>query len=137
MSSFRILIVDDHLEWRRMLRIIFQEQAHWQVIDEASDGAEAIQKSRELQPDLILLDIGLPRLNGIEAARRICAMASHPRILFLSENTEVDVIREALNTGANGYVLKSEAAAELLVAMEVVRQGSRFVSGRISEELRT
>lgn len=111
---------------------MLQDQPQFQIVGEASDGLEAIQKSKELQPDLILLDIGLPKLNGIEAARRICATAPHSTILFVSENQCPALAHEALRAGrcARGYVVKSDAATEVLPAMEGVMQGREFVSSR-------
>ena len=136
MAPVRILIVDDFQSWRNFVSTLLREDPEFQVIGEASDGLEAIRKSEELQPDLILLDIGLPRLNGIEAARRICAVAPACRILFVSENRCATVAREALSTGTctRGYVVKSYAADELLPALEAVVQGRHFVSSRFAAE---
>ena len=131
-SSTRILIVDDCEAWRRMVRTLFQEHSDWQIICEATDGFEAVQKSKELQPDLILLDVGLPKLNGIEAARQICAIAPRSKILFLSAVLYSDVMQEALCIGAQGYVLKSDAAHDLLAAVEAVIEGKRFVCSRFA-----
>ncbi len=131
MASVRILIVDDCEPWRRMVFTLLQEVPNWQVICEASDGLEAVQKSRDLQPDLILLDIGLPGLNGIEAGRQIHEVAPGSKILFLSENRCPDVVQEALRIGARGYVVKSEAGHDLLAAVEAVIEDREFVSGRI------
>jgi DNA-binding NarL/FixJ family response regulator len=131
-ASTRILIVDDNEAWRRMVITLLQDCMDCQVICEASDGFEAVQKTKELQPDLILLDIGLPRLNGIEAARQICAIVPHPKILFLSAILYSDVMQEALCAGAQGYVLKSDAAHDLLPAVEAVIEGKRFVCSRFA-----
>lgn len=130
MSS--VLIVDDYEPWRRFLRLTLALWQQLQVIAEVSDGPEAIQKAEELQPDLILLDIGLPTLNGIEAARRIQEVCPNSKILFVSENRSQDVAREALSTGAGGYVLKSNAAGELLQAIRTVLEGKRFISGSLA-----
>jgi len=94
-----------------------------QVICEVSDGFEAVQKAEELKPDLIVLDIGLPTLNGFEAARRIRKLAPESKILFLSQESSADVAQEALRLGALGYVVKARAGSELLAAVEEVREG--------------
>ncbi len=132
MAFVRILIVDDCEPWRRMVLTLLQEYTNWQVICEASDGVEAVQKSEELQPDLILLDIGLPGLNGIEAARQICEIAPRSKILFLSENLCPAVVRAALCMGGHGYVAKSDAAHGLLAAAEVVTGDKQSVSSRFA-----
>ena len=128
----RVVIVDDNEPWRRFLSSTLQKQPEYQVIRQASDGLEAVQQARELQPDLILLDIGLPTLNGIEAARRIRDFAPASKILFVSENRSSDIAREALSTGAGGYVVKSDAASELLPAVKAVLEGKRFVSASLA-----
>lgn len=106
-----------------------------QVVGEVSDGLRAVQKSEELQPDLILLDIGLPTINGIEVARRIRKHAPRSRILFFSEESSPDIAEEALRTGATGYVVKSDAAGELLPAIESVLQGTQFVSSSLATQI--
>jgi DNA-binding NarL/FixJ family response regulator len=131
-ASFRILIVDDSEPWRRMVFTLLREYLDWQIICEASDGLEAVQKSKELQPDLILLDIALPGLNGIEAARQIYETAPRSRILFLSENLCPEVVREALCSGARGYVAKSDAAQDLMAAVEAVIGDRHFVSNSVA-----
>ena len=130
MSS--VLIVDDYEPWRRFLRLTLAVREQLQIIAEVSDGPEAIQKAEELQPDLILLDIGLPTLNGIETARRIREVSPNSKILFVSENLSQDIAREALSTGAGGYVVKSDAARELLNAIQTVLEGKCFVSARLA-----
>ncbi len=132
MSSVRILITDDYTEWRRQVRLLLQVRPEWQVISEASDGLEAVQKAEDLKPDLILLDIGLPKLNGIEAARRIRQLSPSSNIIFLSQNNNLDVVRAALGTGALGYVCKTDARRELLPAMDAVLRGEQFVSSRLN-----
>jgi len=101
-------------------------------VGEASDGLGALQKAQELQPDLIVLDIGLPSLNGIQAAHRIREASPKSKILFVSENRSFDVVEEALKTGASGYVVKSDAGSDLLLAVEAVLQGKRFVSASLA-----
>lgn len=128
----RVLIVDDHDPWRRYASTTLQKQLGLHVIGEVSDGLEAVQKAEELQPDLILLDIGLPTLNGIEAARRIRKVSPGSKILFVSENRSADVAEKALSTGASAYVVKSDAAGELLPAVEAVLEGKQFVSASLA-----
>jgi DNA-binding NarL/FixJ family response regulator len=128
----RVLVVDDYKPWHRFLSSTLQKERGLHVIGEASDGLEAVQKAQELQPDLILLDIGLPTLNGIEVARRIRAVSPTSKILFVSENRSFDVAHEALSTGAGGYVVKSDAASELLPAIRAILGGKRFISASVA-----
>jgi len=132
MSTIRVLVVEDFEPFRRFLCSMLGKASEWQVIGEVSDGLEAVAKADELQPDLILLDLGLPSLNGIEAARRIRKLSPESKILFLSQESSADVIEEALSLGAMGYVIKAHAGSELLVAMQVVREGRQFVSSGLS-----
>ena len=103
-----------------------------QVIGVASDGLEAVQKAEELQPDLILLDIGLPSLNGIEVARQIRKLSPKSKILFVSQESSADVVQEALRLGAHGYVVKIDARRELLEGVNAVLRGEQFVSARFA-----
>ena len=132
MASVRILIVDDCEPWRRMVFSLLQEHPNWQIVSEASDGLEAVQKSRELQPDLILLDVGLPGMNGIEAARQMRQIAPHSKIVFLSENLCPAIVQEAFCIGAWGYVVKSDAGHDLVAAVETILEDKQFVSSRFS-----
>ena len=130
MSLIRVLVVDDFENWRRQVHSLLQARPEWQVIAEASDGSEAVQKAEDLKPDLILLDIGLPKLNGIEAARQIRQRSPSSKIIFLGQNSDLAVIQAALGTGALGYVHKSDARRELLLAMDAVLSGEQFTSSR-------
>jgi DNA-binding NarL/FixJ family response regulator len=123
--------VDDYEPWRRFFSTTLEEEPELQVIGQVSDGLEAVRQAQQLQPDLILLDIGLPTLNGIEAARRIRDVSPTSKILFVSENRSLDIVEKALSTGAGGYVVKSDAGSELLPAVEAVLQGKRFVSASL------
>jgi DNA-binding NarL/FixJ family response regulator len=128
MSSIRILVVDDYKEWRRRVFLFLQEHPEWQVICEVSDGLEAVQKAEELKPDLVLLDIGLPKLNGIEVARRVRQLSPNSKIVFLSMDNSPDIVEAALSTGAHGYVYKARAQSDLLPAIDAVLRGQQFVS---------
>ena len=131
-SSIRVLVVEDYAAFRVFLVSTMQSRAELQVICEVADGSQAVQKARELQPDLILLDIGLPGLNGIEAGRQIRKLSPNSKILFVSENRYSEVVEEALRIGALGYVVKSDAARDLLPAVEAVLEGKEFVSASVS-----
>jgi DNA-binding NarL/FixJ family response regulator len=126
-----ILLVDDFEPWRRSVSSLLRSKPEFQIVGEASDGLEAIQKAEELQPDLILLDIGLPKLNGIEAAARIAQVAPQSRIVFCSQLNDPEVMRAALSDGARGYILKLDAASELSPALESILRGEKYVSRRV------
>ena len=135
--SVRVLVVDDYEPWRRYVCLALKTELEIQVIAEVSDGLEAIQKAQELQPDLILLDIGLPTLNGIEAARRIRSLSPQSKILFISQETSAEIVQGALATGAAGYVVKAGARSELLTALEAVLRGENYVSTRLADRVFT
>lgn len=128
MASLCILVVDDSRAWRRSVCSILQKYRDPVVICESSDGMEAIRKSAELQPDLVLLDINLPSLNGLEAARQIRRLAPRSRILFLSSFDWPELSHEARDIGALGFVVKSEAARDLLPAIGTVLRDEQFFS---------
>jgi DNA-binding NarL/FixJ family response regulator len=133
LSTIRILIADDYEDWRRQVRSLLQARPEWQVIAEAADGPETVQKADELKPDLILLDIGLPKLNGIEASRRIRQLSPDSRIIFLSMYNSPDVVQAGLSTGARGYVRKTDVKRELLPAMDAVLRGKQFVGSSLKD----
>jgi DNA-binding NarL/FixJ family response regulator len=121
-------VVEDFEPFRRTVCSTLEQRPDLQIIGEASDGLEAVQKAEELQPDLILLDIGLPNLNGIEAAQRIRKLAPESKIIFVTQEPSADVVQEALRIGALGYVVKTHAGIELLDAVEAVRHGRQYLS---------
>jgi len=131
-GSVRVFVVDDFEAFRRLLCSILEKMTELQVVCQASDGLEAVQRAEELQPDLILLDIGLPTLNGIEAARQIRRLSPESKIIFLTQESSTDIVQEGLNLGARGYVLKTRAALDLVAALEAVLDGRRFVSAGLS-----
>ena len=125
-------MVEDYAAFRRVLVSAIQSKAEIQVICEVADGPEAVQKARELQPELILLDIGLPRLNGIEAARQIRNLSPESKILFVSQESSADIVQAALETGAKGYVVKADVGRELIPALDAVLRGQTYVSKSLS-----
>lgn len=128
----RVLVVDDFEPWRQEMCSMLQTQPEFHVVAEVGDGLEAVKKAHELKPDLILLDIGLPTLDGLEAAARICQVAPGTKIIFVSQNNDKDVVRAAQSNGALGYVLKADAASELLAAVAAVLGGHQFLSSGVT-----
>jgi DNA-binding NarL/FixJ family response regulator len=128
MSLVRIVIVEDFVAFRRAICSILEKKKNLQVVYEVSNGMEAVQKAEELKPDLILLDIGLPVLNGFRAAREIRRVAPEAKIIFVSQESSADVVQEALGLGAKAYVAKARIGTDLLVAVEEVLEGRQFVS---------
>ncbi len=133
MPPVRVLVADDFEPWRRFVCALLERGPECQVVCEVFDGLEAVRKAEELQPDVIVLDIGLPTLSGIEAARRIRNLAPASKIIFLTQESSADVAQEALRLGALGYVVKTHAGRELLPAVEAVLRGTQFVSGGLKE----
>ncbi len=128
-------MVDDFVPWRNYLLAKLGENPALQVVRVASDGAEAVLKAAELHPDLILMDVNLPELSGIEAAARIRGMSSESKILFVSQNLDFEVALAALDAGGFGYVVKSDAENELLPAVKTVMSGKRFVSALLANRV--
>jgi DNA-binding NarL/FixJ family response regulator len=128
MSNFRILIADDHEIVRQGLRALLESHPGWEVCGEAADGWETIQKVEQLAPDLVALDIGMPNLNGLDAARQMLRQNAKLRILFLTIYETEQAVKTAIQLGAKGLVLKSDAARELLAAVEAVQRNSTYFS---------
>jgi len=127
-SAFRVLVVEDHDPFRRFVCSTLEKRPELLIVREVSDRLDAVRKAGELHPDLILLDVGLPSLSGIEAARQIRKLSHKSKILFVSQESDADVVQEAFRIGALGYVVKAHAGSDLLRAVEAVCQGKRFVS---------
>ena len=125
-------MVDDYAAWRQFLLCKLRVHDVFESVAECGDGPEAIQKAKELQPDLILLDLGLPTLNGIEAVRYIREVSPESKILFVSQNRCPEIAEEALRMGADGYVVKLDAARDLLPAIKAVLEGKRFISASLA-----
>jgi DNA-binding NarL/FixJ family response regulator len=132
MPPVQILVVDDHRVVRRAICQLLSSDPVLNVVCETADGEQAVQKAEELQPDLVLLDISLPGISGIEAARRVRRVSPNSQIIFLSQHDSLQMAKDAFNTGGQGYVAKSDAGAELLNAIRAVRAGKLFVSQRIA-----
>jgi DNA-binding NarL/FixJ family response regulator len=126
-----ILLVDDSERWRAALSEVIRAEPHLHVIATASDGDEAVSKAEKYQPNLVLLDIQMPRLNGIKAAEKIFQVSPKSMIIFVTQNSSPPVMEAALNTGALGYVMKTTVASELTQAIEAVMRGKKFVSGSL------
>lgn len=131
MSGIRILVVDDHAVVRRTICSLLSSDPVLEVVCQTADGEQAVLKAEELQPDLVLLDISLPGISGIEAARRIRGVSPNSRIIFLSQHDSLQMVQDAVRVGGHGYVTKMDAASDLLRAIRTVREGKRFVSQRI------
>lgn len=135
-SLVSVLVVDDFIPFRSCICSTLATRPNLRIICEVGDGREAVQKGKELQPDLILLDIGLPTLDGMSAAREICKF-SKSKIIFVTQESDADLIQEALALGAWGYVLKERASTDLLAALDAVSDGRKFVSDGLGSKLTT
>ena len=129
--STRVLVVDDYEPWRKYVRSVLTRQPGFEILGEVSDGLKAVREAEELQPDLILLDLSLPSMHGIDAARLIRRVAPYSKILFLSENRHPEVAEAALNAGGHGFVVKSDCGRELIVAITAVLREETFISQRL------
>lgn len=130
--TIRILIADDHEIVRRGLRTLLEVEPGCMIVGEASNGAEAVRKAAELKPDVALLDVDMPDLNGIEATRRIRDTVPQTEVLILSVHDSEQMVRQVMACGARGYLVKSDAGSDLLAALEAVAHHKPFVSPRIS-----
>ena len=133
MESVRLLVADDHEIVRKGLRALLEAQPGWHVLAEASDGREAVEKAKELKPDVTVLDIGMPSLNGLEAARQMLKNDARAKILILTMHESDPVIRDVLNAGARGYVLKTDASRDLVTAVNAVRANKTFFTAKVAQ----
>ncbi|MBL8168381.1 MAG: response regulator transcription factor [Acidobacteria bacterium] len=132
-KTTRILLADDHLVVRRGFGLILSAQPGWKIVGEAANGREAVELTERLQPDLVVMDVSMPELNGIEATRRIAEFAPRCRILALSMHRDAVYVREILRAGAHGYLLKDASDQDLVDAVRAVSQGQGYLSPAVSD----
>ena len=135
MGRAHILVVDDHAVTRKTICGLLRSEPDFDVVCDATNGTDAVERAKNLQPDVVVLDINMPGMNGLEAARHIKDAAPSAEILFLSQHTELETIRQAFHVGGRGYVVKSDAAKELVPAVYAVRAKNRYLSERFSARL--
>jgi len=128
-SRLRVLVVEDHEPIRRVICELLQERADLLIVGEAADGLDAIRQAEALRPDVVMLDIGLPRLSGIEVAGRLRAKVPDAKLMFVTNESSLEVVEQAFRTGAHGYVYKPRAHRDLLAVLNAIIRGGRFVSG--------
>jgi DNA-binding NarL/FixJ family response regulator len=133
LQPIRVLLVEDFKPQRALAALLLSKNPDLKLICEAEDGLDAVVKAQQFRPDVILMDIGLPKLNGLEAARQICALVPSARIIFLTQETDVDVVKEAFDLSAWGYVLKQAGEGELFAAIAAVTAGKRYVSRALDD----
>jgi DNA-binding NarL/FixJ family response regulator len=131
--GFRILIADDHEVVRKGIRALLEGHPAWEVCGEAKDGRDAVEQCRDLKPDLVLLDVGMPNLNGIDAARQILANCPTINIIVLTMHYSQQVVRDVLAVGARGFLLKSDAGRDLVTAVDAVQRRRSFFTSQVSE----
>ena len=133
MGTLRVLVADDHEVVRKGLRSIVEEQPGWEVAGEASDGREAVDKARALRPDVAVVDVSMPGLNGLEATRQMLRHDAGAKVLILTMHESDPLIREVLDAGARGYLLKSDASRDLVTAVEAIRRNKTYFTARVAQ----
>jgi DNA-binding NarL/FixJ family response regulator len=131
--SLRIFLADDHEVVRLGLRTLLENGTGWKVVGEAANGRDAVERIKELKPDVVVMDLTMPQLNGLEATRQILRDAPRTAVMILSVNESEDIVHEVLSAGARGFMLKSDAGKDLLVAVEGLHQGRPFFSARVAD----
>src|SRR5688572_22017408 len=132
-STLRIVIVDDHSVVRRGVRALLESQPGWEVVAEAETGREAVEVVTRLQPDIVIIDLSLPELNGLDATRQIVKESPRTQVLMLTMHHSEELVRDVLQAGARGYVLKSDADASLISAVDSLRQHKPFLTANVAE----
>jgi DNA-binding NarL/FixJ family response regulator len=133
MGTLRVLVADDHEVVRKGLRSIVEEQPGWEVAGEACDGREAVDKARVLRPDVAVVDVSMPGLNGLEATRQMLRHDAETKVLILTMHESDPLIREVLDAGARGYLLKSDASRDLVTAVEAIRRNKTYFTARVAQ----
>lgn len=133
MGTLRVLVADDHEIVRKGLRSIVEEQPGWELAGEASDGREAVDKARALRPDVAVVDVSMPGLNGLEATRQMLRNDAGTKVLILTMHESDPLIREVLDAGARGYLLKSDASRDLVTAVEAIRRNKTYFTARVAQ----
>jgi len=133
MGELRLLVADDHEVVRKGLRALLEEQPGWKVEAEAADGRDAVKKAQELKPDIAVMDIGMPSLNGLEATRQILKTTARTKVLILTMHESDPLIREVLDAGARGYLLKTDASRDLIAAVDAVRRNKTFFTSKVAQ----
>ena len=133
MGTLRVLVTDDHEIVRKGLRSILEEQPGWEIAGEASDGREAVDKAKALKPDVSVLDVSMPGLNGLEATRQMLRNEPETKVLILTMHESDPLIREVLDAGARGYLLKSDASRDLVTAVDAIRRNKTFFTARVAQ----
>jgi DNA-binding NarL/FixJ family response regulator len=133
MRKIQILVVDDHEVVRRGVCALLTAEADFEVVCDAADGVQAVAKAKEHQPDLIVLDVSMPEMGGFEAAIRIRKVSPRSEIIFLSQHDSLEVVRQAFRSGGRGYVVKSEIAKELIMALRAALQKTKYLNARLTE----
>lgn len=133
MRPVQILLADDHEVVRKGLRALLEAQPGWKVVAEAIDGREAVEKAKDMRPDIAIVDIGMPCLNGLEATRQIVKKAPHTRVLVLTMHDTNPLIQQVIKAGARGYVLKSDVASDLVSAVEALCRDQTFFTSKVSQ----
>lgn len=133
MAPFRILLADDHEVVRAGLRALLEEQSGWEVVAEAADGRDAVDKATKLKPDVVVIDIAMPSLNGLEAVRQIVKSVPNTKVLVLTMYDSDPLIQQVLQAGARGYLLKSDAGRDLVSAIDALRRNKTFFTPKVSQ----
>jgi len=133
MSAARLLVADDHEIVRKGLCVLLRQQPGWEIVAECADGRDAVQKAKETKPDIVIVDISMPTMNGLEAVRQIVESVPHAKVLILTMHDSDLLIKQALKVGARGFLLKTDAARDLVPAVEALRHNKTFYTAKVTQ----